>query len=180
MPPVLWRGDDMCYVYRYQEGFGTDERGRITGNHIHYNRRRWCMTPEGVKVHAMTTRYAWKMARRNATGPRGGRALEEHPRWVYYLEGRFYRSERVQTRPNEWSNVIVPLEGRMWDIHPQQSAFEGIPSAAITCEDGWPVRVELDGTTYDMDESMWPMCEELLGIMVKPKAKCGRKPKAVA
>lgn len=175
MPPVLWRGDDMCYVYRYEEGFGTDERGRITGNHIHYNRRRWCLTADGERVHAMTTRYSWKTSYRNATGPNGGRAKSEHPRWVYYLGGRFYRNERVQLLPNQWANVIVPLDGTMWDVHPQQSRFEGIPAARITCEDGWPVSVTLDGESHEMSTDVWPACEELLCIMRKPKAKPGPK-----
>lgn len=166
------------FVYRYEEGFGLDERGRIKGNHVHYNRRRWCETADGQRVHAMTTRYCWEMAKRNATGPMGGRALEEHPRWVYYLEGRFYRSKRLKVSETQWANVIVPLDGTMWDVHPRQSEFEGVPVARITCDDGWPVRVFIDGEEHEMDASMWPMCEELLCIMRKRRAKPG--PKAFA
>ena len=167
----------MCkrFVYRYEEEYYLDENGKVKGNHIHYNRRRWLQTKSGEKIHPMTTRYAWGMDLRNATGPRGGKALSEHPKNVYYLDGRFYKSEKVHVNEYEWAYVITPLDGEMWDVHSTQSGFEGIPVVRIRCEDGWPVSITMEGEEMPMTSDYWPMAEEMLGIMKKPRMKSGPK-----
>lgn len=163
------------YVFRYEEEYRINEEGKVVGNHVHYNRRRWLQTREGRKVRLMTTRYAWSWDYRNATGPNGGKALSEHPKNAYYLDGRFYKIEKQHVDEHEWAYVIASLSGEMWDVHPTQSSFEGIPVVRIRCMDGYPVTITMDGEEMEMTADWWPMAEEMLGIVKKPKMKSGPK-----
>ncbi len=117
----------------------------------------------------MLTRYTFEIALANhwadgskVEGPRGGKAVREFARYVWYSHGRFYRVNRKRVAENTFVNEMEPIHGTVWDCHVDQSDAQRVPVASIECEDGRPTQVTLDGIPYQMDESMWPMCEEIL------------------
>ncbi len=144
------------YVYRY----GCE------GNPVPRYRKKY-MDIDGL--HLMLTRYTHEVSMTNhwpdgtrVTGPRGGRAVREFARYVWYSGGRFYRIVRSNVSENEFVNVAEPIDGLIWDCHVDQSVAQRVPVARIQCVDGQPVSVTLDGEAYEMDDTMWPMCEEIL------------------
>lgn len=117
----------------------------------------------------MLTRYTHEIALSKhwpsggtVEGPRGGNAYREFARYVWYADGVFYRIVRTSVAKNEFKNELVPLSGYIWDYHKEQTVAQGVPVAQMELHDGRPVSVTLDGESYEMDEFMWPMCEEML------------------
>ena len=122
---------------------------------------------DGTRV--MLTRYTHEIALSKhwsngstVEGPRGGNACREFARYVWYANGMFYRIVRTNVARGEFKNELVPLSGYIWDYHETQTASQGIPVAQLELRDGRPVHVTIDGEGYEMDEFMWPMCEEML------------------
>lgn len=144
------------YVYRYGE----------EGNPVPKYRKKY-MEIGGVRY--MLTRYTHEISRTTrwpdgsrVLGPRGGNAVREYARYVWYSNGRFYRIIRRNVCEDTFKNEMVPLSGRIWDCHRSQTYSQGIPEAEIECDEGYPTKVTLDRESYPMNEGMWPMCEELL------------------
>lgn len=159
----------MGYKYVYKRG---DERNPITDYHKKY------IEVGGTRV--MTTRYTYEIAlskhwpdHSECTGPRGGKAVREFARYVWYANGMFYAVKRQLVGENKFGNTLVPLSGVIWDCHSKQSESQGIPVVEITLKDGKPVSVLMDDTNVEVTKYTWPIAEELLYLN---GARCPRSP----
>lgn len=149
------------YVYK----LGTD------ANPVkrHYNRfRPGLYLTDDTEARPLTTRYTDKIKRRYCKGPRGGKALQEYPRFVYYLGGRFYHTEKVRLDDGTLRPYLIPVNGAIWDAHADQSRAEGVPVVQIICDDGAPVSVVMDGDKYDA-AAEWETFEAVLMLDKKPR-----------
>jgi hypothetical protein len=104
-----------------------------------YFRYRKVLFGDGTSGHALETRYTYQRARRPVCGPRGGRAYQIFYRQAYYADGIFYRMANHRDERGAWRNILVPIDGRLWDAYPIQTKREGMPSISIQCGDGRPV-----------------------------------------
>lgn len=122
-----------------------------------------------TKYHLQTW-FTWQIALRNSrvTGPRGGKYLEEFARYVYYKDGRFWKTpthksvERDSTR-DEYT-TYEPINGSIWTVFPKFQQRHNLPDCTIICRDGYPVYIELDGETFEVNEVSWPAMEGYLGL----------------
>jgi hypothetical protein len=133
----------------------------------YYARRRAYTLASGEVADTLTTRYTWQRAMRPCEGPRGGKAYRPFYRNVYYFAGRFYKACNLEVKPGEYVNSLAPITGTISEIptsnrHTKKNA--AIPEAVIYCEDGAPVRVTIDGETYEVHGYDWPMMAEMLGL----------------
>ena len=119
---------------------------------------------QGVRV--MSTRYCHERGWRNAVGPRGGKAIREFARYVWYADGAFYSMRRVCHKHEDgsatFSNILEPITGTIEDIHANQSRDTGIPVVNINCYMGIPVEIEVDGEWHEVDPDAWPNVESAL------------------
>lgn len=159
----------MSYKYVYKRG---DEKNPVTDYHKKY------ITVRGKKV--MNTRYTYEIAlsrhwpdRTECTGPRGGKAVREFARYVWYADGMFYKVKRQLISENKFGNELVPLNGIIWDCHSKQTKTQGIPVVEITLRDGKPVSVLMDGQSIEVTDDTWAIAEELLYLN---GARCPRSP----
>ena len=148
----------MGYKYTYKRGC---EKNPIPDYHKKY------IEVQNTKV--MTTRYPYEIAlskhwpdRSECTGPRGGKAVREFARYVWYADGMFYAVKRKCTGEDRFGNELVPLSGVIWDCHKAQTEAQGIPVVEITLKDGHPVSVLMDGDNIEVTDDNWPIAEELL------------------
>ena len=148
----------MGYKYTYKRGC---EKNPVPDYHKKY------IEVHGKKV--MTTRYTYEIAlskhwpdRSECTGPRGGKAVREFARYVWYADGMFYAVKRKCTGEDRFGNELVPLSGVIWDCHKAQTEAQGIPVVEITLKDGRPVSVLMDGDNIEVTDENWPIAEELL------------------
>lgn len=148
----------MCYRYTYKYGTRGNPVPRYRRKYLELDGKRPMLTRY---THEIALASHWSDGSR-VEGPRGGKAVREFARYVWYADGRFYRVERASVGAGEYTNALVPIDGAIWDCHKDQSSAQGVPIATIECNDGYPVNVTLDGAEYRMDQTMWPMCEELL------------------
>lgn len=128
-----------------------------------YTKRNNSDNEQGIKV--MLTRYCHETSWRKAKGPRGGKAIREFARYVWYADGTFYGMRRVCHKHEDgtatFTNVLEPITGTIRDIHANQSRDTGIPVVNINCKDGAPVEVEYDGEWMEIGEG-WNYLEDLL------------------
>ena len=110
----------------------------------HSNRRRPFQMMDGSKPKVLQTRYTYEWGTRisEEKGPLGGKRYERFPRWVYYYEGRFYKNANAPMEGGGFANVLVPINGLIWDAHEEQSKLEGIPVVSIWCDGGEPYRAD--------------------------------------
>jgi hypothetical protein len=148
----------MGYKYVYKRGC---DKNPVPDYHKKY------IEVHGKKV--MTTRYTYEIAlskhwpdRSECTGPRGGKAVREFARYVWYADGMFYAVKRKCTGEDRFGNELVPLSGVIWDCHKAQTEAQGIPVVEITLKDGRPVSVLMDGDNIEVTDENWPIAEELL------------------
>lgn len=133
--------------------------------------------------HVLITRYTWRLGRRPCEGPRGGRALREFARYVYYADGIFYRNDNVAIRDGEgvrFVNSLVPIDGAIWDAHPKQSMEQGIPVLTIYCLGGNPslaVNSAFPGSPTDSPIAAWTWRDGIgrLESTVFPPTRRGRR-----
>ena len=133
-----------------------------------------------TKFHLQTW-FTWQIALRNSRvlGPRGGKYLEEFARYVYYKDGRFWKTP-VHKNPDKNSTrdqyaTYEPINGIIWtEAFPKFQRRHDLPDCSILCRDGYPVNIELDGDTFEVDEYSWPTMEAVLGLNERWR-KAGRK-----
>lgn len=114
-----------------------------------YFRFRKVIFEDGTSGHALETRYTYQQARHPVCGPRGGRAYQLFYRQAYYADGVFYRMANRRDDGGAWRNVLVPIDGPLWDAYPIQTERESLPSISIQCSDGRPVATSGAIAWYD-------------------------------
>lgn len=134
----------------------------------YYARHRAYQMPDGSTLDALTTRYTFAMFYKPAKGPRGGKARKECARSIYYARGKFWRACNVKGDDGAYYNSVAPFSGTMWDVHAAQSEEQGVPVVRITCVDGNPVTIEMDGEKFDAADE-WETFEAVLQLDKKPR-----------
>ena len=128
-----------------------------------YTKRNNTDNDKGIKV--MLTRYCHETSWRKAKGPRGGKAIREFARYVWYADGVFYQMRRVCNKNEDgtatFTNILEPVTGVITDIHGNQSRDTGIPVVSINCKNGVPIEVEFDGEWMEIGEG-WAYLEDVL------------------
>lgn len=81
-------------------------------------------------------------------------------RSIYWDGERFWSACNVQVSEGEWINSIEPHTGEIRDAHAGQSERAGVPVVSITCEEGRPVSIEMDGETFPWG----PECADVLQL----------------
>ena len=109
------------------------------------------------------------------------RALYERARTVYYRDGMFYRFRSNKNEQHEGDMFLLePVEGELWCKAPGYMERHGIPAANIVCEDGRPVRINVEGEWFAVNEVSWPAMEAYLRLDESYKAERYRPQRKVA
>ena len=83
-------------------------------------KRRSFDTYDGKHVTASMLPYTYGVFTRHAEGPRGGKALQEHYRNLWYHDGTVYYLHKMMPtdedkRGGSWPRVLMPYSGKIWN-----------------------------------------------------------------
>ena len=148
----------MCYKYVY----GTDENPE---RKYYYRFRRGDFA--GAEQ-ALSTRFTYELGRRPCKGPRGGQAILEFPRAVYYAGGRFFKHVNAWDDDLQgWRDAYEPITGTIWDAHPKQAKADDLPRCRLSLENGFVKAISCDGESVNPE--LWPLLADELKLNKKPR-----------
>lgn len=138
-----------------------------TGNPVRFGGRRYLNTWYTYSVfrswcppEMMEKLYSARVCTR-----RRKRALYERVRSVYYRDGMFYRSKSNKNEQRTGDIFLIePIDGEIWTCKPVYQGKNGLPDARITCVEGHPVSVTVDGESFDVTADNWQMIASFLGL----------------
>ena len=117
---------------------------------------------DGTTKQVRTTRYTSGAFLKPDASPKGrsgreyARAYKECHHAIYWDGERMWSACNVRVSEDRWINSLEPFTGRAYDAHPDQSEAAGVPVVAITCEQGRPVSVEMDGESFPWSPEVAP------------------------
>lgn len=126
--------------------------------------KRLPIAAKGEVVEVLVTRYTYATGIRPEQGPRGGRNGRKFYREVMYCDGTFYKVGWDKGNDDEkWPRALIPITGRIWDCHQQQSEEQGIPVVMFDLVEGKPTQLSYYGQWMPID-GMDPCLEDDLSL----------------